>query len=271
MATPTLLRALLALPLFFLAACAPPVSRSETEERDDVLYLVGSEEPFTGTVVDAFPDTLQGVAEGVVAVRTEYRKGRPHGLTTGFYPTGEKRFEAEARDGVRLGEGVEWYPSGAVKRVTPYTDGRMEGTLREYGEEGTLVLERELRDGMANGPTRRWFPSGAPEDSAGYVDDALEGRVKRWFESGQLRLDQEFKAGYPHGRYREWNEAGTLIGEGTYAYGEIHGTYRRWHDEGSPALEGEYFRGRSFALRMWDETGDPIAIRPDMQPNDTLR
>ena len=47
------------------------------------------------------------------------------------------------------------------------------------------------------------------------------------------------------------------------------GYIKEAHANGQLALEGDYFRGRSFELRMWDEEGAALEVRPDV-PADSV-
>jgi antitoxin component YwqK of YwqJK toxin-antitoxin module len=233
-----------------LTACADrmaPVPAGEVEDRDGVTYLVGSEDPLTGVVVEAFPDSVSGVAPGAVASETTYVGG------------------------VRDGERREYHSNGRLRRSGSFVAGVVQGVVREWSPDGILVSERAVVDGRPEGLTRTWYGDGARESEATYLAGALHGSLSRWYPNGELRLQREYRNGYPHGTTREWWEDGSPKVEGGYADGLASGPFRRWHENGQLAVEAEYFRGRSTEIRMWDGEGGELEVRPDIPEGDTLR
>lgn len=253
------------------AGCGgPSVDASAVEEREGVVYVVETDEPFTGTVRLPFPDTMEA-APDVVAREAHYRRGLLDGTTRGFYPSGAVAYELEFRKGLREGERVDFWENGTVRRREEFRADTARGILREWDPEGHLIKEQELADGKPNGVTRTWYPDGTLESEATYLNGALHGTLRRWHPNGQLRMEREYRNGFPHGPTREWAEDGTLLVEGSYDKGKVHGPYRRWYPNGQPAVEAEYYQGRSLAIRMWDEEGNPVPVEPDLHPADTLR
>jgi len=228
------------------SACTQRVGLPETEEREGVLYVTGAEVPFTGIVVEQYPDSMSDVAEGAVLSETTYL------------------------DGILDGEQTEYHPNGEVRRLRAFVAGSVEGVVRSWSDAGQLLLEQEFEAGKASGASRAWYPDGAPASEATYLKGALHGRLTRWAENGQMVLEREYRNGFPHGITKEWYPDGSPLVDGSNLEGHANGPYRRWHANGQLALEGEYFRGESLEIAMWDEEGTPLDVQPDILPADTV-
>jgi antitoxin component YwqK of YwqJK toxin-antitoxin module len=223
------------------AGCEPGrVDETYLEEREGILYRIGSEEPFTGIVTEAFPDTVRDVGETVVARESSYVEGRLEGAR------------------------VSWHPNGQMHRREILVQGSAQGLVEEWTEQGILVLAQETVDGRPHGPRRTWHADGTPESEATFTSGALDGVLTHWFSSGQMRMQRKYREGKQHGVSREWFEDGQLMIEGSYSDGRIHGPYRRWHPDGTVAVDAEYHRGQTIRIQVWSETGEPIPVEPDI-------
>lgn len=145
-----------------------------TVERDDARLslengvLYGDGEPFTGRVVERYPDgsvetmTLyeHGVREGTAvsffatgALRWErtYASGREEGVHRGWYDDGKPHFWYPYADGLLEGNALEWFPDGSLYRDFNYVRGHEEGSQRMWHEDGTVRANYVVRDGRRYG------------------------------------------------------------------------------------------------------------------------
>jgi len=235
-----------ALCVVVISACTQTIAVPDTEERDGVLYAIGSDVPYTGVVQEQYPDSMSDVREGAVLSETTYV------------------------DGIRDGDQTEFHANGEVKLKRTFVAGVVEGVVRSWSETGQLLLEQEYSAGKAGGLSRTWYPDGVPASEATYLNGALHGRLTRWAENGQMVLQREYRNGFPHGPTKEWYPDGSPLVDGTNLEGHANGHYRRWYANGQLALEGEYFRGESLEIAMWDEDGNPLDVQPDILPGDTV-
>lgn len=241
MGTQRRVRAVAGCGLALLCACGSRVvDVAETEERDGLLFLIGSEMPYSGVVSQPFPDSL-GAADDLAQFQTSYASG--------------------LREGAR----IQWHPNGVMAQRQTFVRDATQGTVEAWSETGQLIRRQEVSDGSAHGVTCTWYPTGQLESDAGYAKGALHGTLTRWYANGQKSVERTYRNGHPHGPVHEWYDDGRLKIEGTYADGRVHGPYRRWHANAVLALEAEYHRGQSLAIQMWDEGGVPMEVEPDLQ------
>ena len=115
------------------------VNWEETEEREGIMYLKGSDTPYTGK-------------------------------TFGFWENGQKRSEQNFKDGERDGLYVKWYEDGQKRREINYKDGKANGLWVWWYKNGQKKSEANYKDGKQI--SKKWWNNkGEPVDS---WEEALE-------------------------------------------------------------------------------------------------
>lgn len=132
--------------------------RAELTLSDGVLYRRDSQ-PFTGLLVE---DWKPGVRRTEVAIAD----GRAHGLTRGWYESGQLETEEHFVRGVSHGTRTRWYENGAKKSSVEIRDGKLSGVFREWHPNGRLARETPLSDGVPHGEIRGWDAEGHPTATA---------------------------------------------------------------------------------------------------------
>jgi antitoxin component YwqK of YwqJK toxin-antitoxin module len=215
--------------LLMLATVSCIAERAEhaaTEERDGVRYPVGGVQPFSGIVF-----TLHDGSEQLAT---------------------EKAFER----GLGHGRWVEYYPNGQRKREAEYRDGHREGSLHEWNEAGRLVLERQVSGGKPHGPSTTWHPNGQIESESTYQNGSLDGLQTLWYEDGARRSERTFRDGKQHGPATDWHPNGERWREVNWKDGTPDGAFTEWYDDGQKRAEGLYRDGNMVELTRWDEEGN---------------
>ncbi len=176
--------ALLALALWLRAPRSAPVAgpvevpRAELEVRDGRICRRGDAAPFTGVMVEFYPD-------GARLSRSEVVAGRLHGLSEGWYPDGQLQVREHFVRGVSHGERVKWHANGATQSVAVIVEGQLHGPFRRWHENGALAEELTMNRGQPDGLARAFYPSGH-----------LKSRVR--LENGRV-VEQQF---WPEGAQR---------------------------------------------------------------------
>lgn len=151
------------------------VSRAALVLREGRLYQTGQTVPFTGRMIETFPD-------GTLQSRSRLAQGVLEGLSEGWHTNGQlavqEWFHAGRSDGVR----VKWYPNGAKLSEAQIVGGKIEGTFRRWYEDGTLAEEIQMRAGQPEGLSRAYYPGGAPKAEAQLRDGRVLER-KSWPEN----------------------------------------------------------------------------------------
>jgi len=88
------------------------------EERDGIAYQMGSDQPFTGSVVSTF-------VSGNKSSEMSYKNGLRDGPATTWYENGHLRLKSEYREGVRVGRWTSWDENGHVMFQKEYVNGRL--------------------------------------------------------------------------------------------------------------------------------------------------
>ncbi len=92
-----------------------------------------------------------------------YRNNKKNGTWVQYDTKGSKRIlQTELRDGIKNGLQIEWYPSGQKKIEANFVDDKFDGLRTEYFENGKKKLETEYRRGQKNGKESQYKESGEP-------------------------------------------------------------------------------------------------------------
>ena len=114
----------------------PPreVSTDELIFRENIAYVRGETEPFTGTVINYFEN---GKKESEVPVVN----GKRHGTQINYREDGSKSVEIPYVGGIEHGMDVRYCENGTKWLETPYVDGKMHGTVIRYNVDGSKKEE----------------------------------------------------------------------------------------------------------------------------------
>lgn len=129
------------------------VLREELVLEDGVLRRPGHPGPFTGEMIERYPD-------GALRSRSTVVAGRLEGLSEGWYADGQLQIQEHFREGVSDGVRTKWYPGGQKRVEAGIVQGQLQGVFRRWHENGLLAEEVTMRDGQPDGPVRAWYPSG---------------------------------------------------------------------------------------------------------------
>ena len=105
------------------------VNRDELEEREGIIYLKGSDTPYTGKFFD-------------------------------FYENGQMESEECYKDGKLDGLSTSWFKSGQKKNETNFKEGLLEGLNIEWDEQGWKALEMNFKNNELNGLALEWHENG---------------------------------------------------------------------------------------------------------------
>ena len=130
-----LFTALFGILLPLLTACTEKVPAIRTIHRGQLLYEVGSDDPFSGVVTG------------------KAREGYRRQICT---------FEKQYKDGRLDGYSHYWYPNGKLESVVPYKHGALNGIVTRYYPNGRLKAKIHFVKGMRGGSKGEffWTPEG---------------------------------------------------------------------------------------------------------------
>ena len=240
------------------AADAGAVDVREVEEREGILYRTGSEQPFTGTII-------QKDEEGRLVATAVYRVGLKNGPTTHWYPRLEKkRSVVHYKNGTKDGKWIAWSRNGWIDWESTYIDGKRvlgKDTIRS----GRLVFNQKT--GLFY--ELNMYPT------------PYTGRVITYSRTGNKKVKEaSYREGKLDGTSIEWRPDGKKLKEVVYSDGEVvaetdyfdHGEMKSrieypepelkivtfYYKDGSPESK-TWFKGeKTVRKKQWDRSGEPI-------------
>ena len=116
------------------------VNVEELERREDIAYLKGSDNPYTGKGYGLYKNG-QKKSEG------NWKNGKLHGLITEWYENGQKKTQGHFKDGKEDGLQTSWYESGQKKDEVNGKDGKADGLWVLWHENGQKRFQGNFNDG----------------------------------------------------------------------------------------------------------------------------
>ena len=137
------------------------VNQDELEPREGIMYLKGSDTPYTGKVY-------------------------------GSDENGQKQVEANFKDGKEEGLAVVWHKNGQKESELNYKDGKMDGLWTQWHENGQKQREVNFKDGKEDGLAVMWHKNGQKGAECNWKDGkSIKGSVKFWNSKGQSVASEE--------------------------------------------------------------------------------
>src|SRR4051812_35205144 len=110
------------------------LSRGEVEVRDNLVCGRGESVPFSGVLVADY-------SPGHRKLEVEIQRGRPHGVSRGWFENGQLEVEERFVRGIAQGRRTRWFPDGSKKSETSIAGGVVTGVFREWYTTGKLATE----------------------------------------------------------------------------------------------------------------------------------
>ena len=166
--------------LMFTSCAQKEVPLEQLVERDQLMYEVNSNSPFTGLAVNKFPNEQYHL-------KSPYSKGKKDGET------------------------IEYYQNGQIKIQIPFTDGLLNGRYEEYYEDGKPKIMASYANGKKNGTYQEYYETGKPKLNFNFRDDNLVGRYEKYRKNETTEIEYTLKEGGGFiGDYIEYNEDGSV-------------------------------------------------------------
>ena len=133
------------------------VNAEKLEEREGLAYVKGSDAPYTGNVYGLYEN-------GQKKAEANFKDGKRDGLELQWYENGQKQFEANFKDGKPDGLNLGWHENGQKIREENYKDGKGDGLQRGWHENGEILREANYKDGELIS-VKFWNNKGEPVDT----------------------------------------------------------------------------------------------------------
>jgi antitoxin component YwqK of YwqJK toxin-antitoxin module len=213
----------------FISSLAKPegVFLKETERRDDgFTYLKGSDTPYTGKIFINYEN-------GQKRAEANYKDGKKDGLYVQWHQNGTKAAEVNHKDGKREGLTIGWYKNGQKMAEGNFKDGKLvEASEKRWNEKGEPVAEVK------------------PEEPVPEVKPELERREGITYLKGSDTPYTGTQIGY-------WK--GEKASETNYKDGNQDGLHVMWHENGQKMFEANWKDDKILpARKYWNSKGEPV-------------
>ncbi len=166
-----LIAAVLTVVGLYLCRTRPPaeVKQVDLENREGLLYVHNFKEPYTGALVETFPN-------GKPKLRIDIRRGKVDGLSRGWYENGQLEVQETFVAGTSHGPRTRWFANGQERSEEKIEHGVVTGPYVAWHESGQKAVEMTLRNGQPDGLALAWFPNGALKSETRFVDGKMQDR-----------------------------------------------------------------------------------------------
>ena len=164
------------------------IDKIKYDKKNELGYVEGEKEPFTGIAKDYYEDKS-------LKVEFPYKNGRIEGKAKAYYPSGKFKSEAFFVDDLLQGKSVGYYESGNLQYEDNYKDDELDGLIKEYYENGQIKSEMHYKNGNLDGPATEYYENGQVYIQESYKDGELDGESFNFNEDGSLRSKAVYKNG----------------------------------------------------------------------------
>ena len=144
----------------FIGSLAKPEGvngEEELEEREGIVYLKGSDTPYTGKVFGLYEN-------GKKKQEGNLKDGKPNGLWVNWHENGQKGEQVNFKDGKEDGLNVAWYDTGEKELEYNFKDGKKDRLWLIWHKNGQKAAERNFKDGEMLSE-KYWNSKGEPVDT----------------------------------------------------------------------------------------------------------
>ncbi len=146
-----------------------------------------------------------------------------------YHENGKLRFECPLKEGLRHGEGREFYESGALRGTYFYQDGLLEGPHELLHENGQRLCRHVYRKGRV---IDSFVPILNPDGSIYYTEYWENGRCRGYDKNNRLRREFGMFNTSHDGIYRTFFGDGRVASEMFYNAGTLDGFAKYWSEDG---------------------------------------
>ena len=162
------------------------VNAEKLEEREGLAYVKGSDAPYTGKVYGLYEN-------GQKKAEANFKDGKPNGVMVLWHDNGQKSYEANFKDGKRDGLWLTWHDNGQKNDEGNWKDGKMDGLHVKWYSNGKKNQEVNYKDGKTNGLLALWHDNGQKSYEANFKDGKRISE-KWWDIKGEPVPRQEAEA-----------------------------------------------------------------------------
>lgn len=166
----------------------------EKEQRHDrKIYLRGSSNPFTGTLVLKVGDYVE--------YTEQYENGLLSGDKTWYDVNGNIMMIETYKNGIINGEQITYFPNTKVRSIITYKDRKIT-EIEWYSKTGKTLFKEKYKNGTGNWKT--YWENGVLQEEGYYVNFLKDGRWIKYTKDGKIDEIKIYKNNRLIGR--SWSE-----------------------------------------------------------------
>ena len=134
-----------------------------SKQGERLIYVKGSEEPYTGWVKEEPDVEDDSPFKGQALFLDRYKNGKAHGVKIIWaygHKHGQKLAEENFKDGKKHGLQQSWHTPGTIYREEYYKNGKLHGVSTLWYVEGQKSCEAHYKDGNLHGKYTHWWHDG---------------------------------------------------------------------------------------------------------------
>jgi len=133
---------------------------------------------------------------GKLKYERNYKNGKLHGISRGYYPSGKLKVTSSFYNGVAWGNTIGYYENGKVKANIPFVKGKVEGVQKEFYNNGQLKSSQRFAMDIPVGTKRVYFPDGNMKARINFNDKGqMSGSAKEYHKGGLLKYTIKLENG----------------------------------------------------------------------------
>jgi len=212
--------------------------------------------------------------EGGTLYEATFREGRPVGLMTRYYPSGEIKAKVLFSSGSNRNFTELFYQNGTRAAAGVFEGEQKDSVWTYYSEQdGSLRLKESYCLGKLHGKVRHYYSGGQISEELGWKEGLKEGSWIQYYEDGKLRLKASYLNNELHGPYAVYQPDGDPVVRGDYLHGMTHGWWSYYDENGSLADSLEFISNRAVDQKKYKRlmTEDSLLNKiPDEKPSTFL-
>ena len=181
---------------------------------DNIAYIKGTDNPYTGKVVDKY-------SNGTKHFQAFLKNGKQDGITTEWYKDGSVKTKNSYVDGKHDGSTIWWQPNGKKIFETYFINGMESGTATQWSNNGKKISELYTKDGIVYGFVT--YEKGEPIESHKNNGYGYTGAITTRHQDGMKQCVRNYKDGKLNGLKKCWLSDGKMYAKEEYVDGKIVG------------------------------------------------
>jgi antitoxin component YwqK of YwqJK toxin-antitoxin module/Tfp pilus assembly protein PilF len=187
-----------------------------------------------------------------------FKAGKKVNSETGYYATGEKKYEIGIVNEKAEGTYVRYYQNGQVAEKTPYVADKRNGPYTLYYEDGTKKEEGTYKEDILVGGLKSYHPNGKLKSEGSYNDKgSYAGLWKKYLMNGVIEEEWQYSERGKIISHKYYTPSGLLENELIFKNEEL--SQAKSYDDKGNVLNDQKRKGDPFKVSFYHSTGNKMS------------